>query len=345
MTLALLTTPFHARTAEHNSFNAWVERGGFTMPAHFGEPNGEALAARFSAVLADITPTADVRIHGEGAAALLAAACRSDVETLAAGHSRSVHWCADGGGLRGMGTVARFGADNFLLRGFEADFGWFAAAAPRFRANLREATTDRGLLLLAGPFAFAVLAAAGLEQVVRLSAGEHQICGWQGVTVTVFRHGPLNAYQVSCANRDGPAVFDRLFRAGRLFGVRLAGELALDLLQVESGIVVPGRDFTPARTPFAREPLPASVGVGDAIGAPLVLAGIDFDSDAPAPFARVCVRKADVGRTMRSLYSPALKRAIALASIAPAHAAPGTAVTVITAGEETAGRIVALPFL
>ena len=41
-----LPTPFHVRTAERNPANAWVARGGFTVPAHFGDVVQEALAAR-----------------------------------------------------------------------------------------------------------------------------------------------------------------------------------------------------------------------------------------------------------------------------------------------------------
>jgi len=71
------------------------------VPAQYGEPHQEALAARVSAVLIDATPLEDLRIEGRGAAALLAAACGPAVRDLDVGSSLGVHWCADGGGLRG----------------------------------------------------------------------------------------------------------------------------------------------------------------------------------------------------------------------------------------------------
>jgi glycine cleavage system T protein (aminomethyltransferase) len=343
MIAALMSTPFHARTAARNPANAWVPRGGFTVPAHYGDPQGEALAAYFSAVLADLTPIADLRIHGAGAGALIAAACRSDVSMLGAGQSRAVHWLADGGGVRGLGTVSCFGPENFLLRSAEADGAWFATAAPRFGATVREATFERGLLWLAGPFAFAVLAAAGLEDAARLIPGEHRLVPWRGRTVNVLR-ALLRGYQIGCANTDAADLFDGVVEAGRLFGLRLAGVEALDVLSLEAGLVIAGRDFTPARAPFAREPLPTSLGLGHADGAP-VLAGIALDGDVPAPFAPVRVSGEEVGRTMRSLYSPALQAAIALASLTPSHATPGTTVQIVRCGDDIAGRVVALPFL
>ena len=55
-------------------------------------------------------------------------------------------------------------------------------------------------------------------------------------------------------------------------------------------------------------------------------------SRSPRPHAPI-----KAGRTLSSLYSPALKRAIALAIVAPSHATPGM--------EVEGGRVAALPFL
>jgi len=56
-----------------------------------------------------------------------------------------------------------------------------------------------------------------------------------------------------------------------------------------------------------------------------------------------------VGRTMRSLYSPALRRAIALATLDKASAAPGTLLHIRRATadgiEDTPVHVVTLPFL
>ena len=75
MSDALLPTPFHMRTAAHNGANAWMQRGRFSVAAHYGDPHQESLAARLSVVLADISAAQDLRIHGDGAAALLSGAC------------------------------------------------------------------------------------------------------------------------------------------------------------------------------------------------------------------------------------------------------------------------------
>ena len=349
-----LLTPFHARLADHAPGNAWAIRGSFTVPAHYGAPLAEALAGRVSAVMADVSYIEDLRIHGSGAAAFLSAACGKQLSELVPGRSEDVYWCTDGGGVRGLGTVSRFGETNFLLRSHDADSGWFTPAAFRFGAALRDATAERGLLVIAGPFAWAILAAAGLEAAAYLKPGDHAIYQMGDAAVTVFRREALGAYLISTAPDDGPKIFDRLMRAGHYFGLRLAGEEALAILELEAGLIRPHLDFEPARAPFAAAPTPSSLALTEAgkisvDGANRHLVGLELDSGEPSPNAPVFYLGTEVGRTRRSLYSPALKCAIALASLSRDCAQPGTMVTFrhcrSGAANDVAAKVVALPFL
>jgi aminomethyltransferase len=350
---ALSPTPFHVRTAAHNGANAWVQRGRFSVPAHFGEPHQEALAARITAVLIDISAEQDLRIEGEGAAALLAAACGPAIRGLGIGRSDRVHWRADGGGLRGFGVLSRLYAEVFLLRAADADIGWFASAAQHFGPAVGDATAERGVLLVAGPYAMPLMIAARLE-VFPLEAGRYAEHDWHGIPVVLSRSPICDGYELSCAPDDALIVFDRLARAARMVGARLAGENARQLLQMESGLPLVHVDFAPAREPYARTPLPLALGFYDPnapaamAGAP-VLAGLLYESDEPLSFAALFAGGSEVGRSMRSLYSPSLKGAIALAQIQPKHAAIGTVLT--ARGTDSSGirevpaRVVPLPFL
>src|SRR6185295_14274599 len=206
MSFGLLPTALHPRTAEHNRDKAWIARGVHMLPAHYGDPKHEALTARFSAVLADVSAMQDVRIEGAGAAILLATACGRSARTLSAGRFRPVHWTAEGGGLRGAGVLMRSGENAFLLRSADADFAWFAAPAPRYGATVQDATAMRGLLLLAGPYAEAILSTVGL--VLPLDADEHRDADWGGVTVSLCREPRLNGYLISAKAEDSILVFD-----------------------------------------------------------------------------------------------------------------------------------------
>jgi len=353
MTGAILPTPFHARTAAQNLVNAWTVRGSFTVPAHYGDPRQEALAARFSVAMADISATEDLIVEGRRAASFLATACATPLADLDIGASRAVHWCAEGDGLRGYGHVSRLAEDNFLLRSADVDLGWFSSAAPRFGVSLHDATPMRGLLFLIGPFALPAMVAAGLE-VGDLKEDQHRDYHWHGLAVTIFRRVRLSGYELSCNAQDAILVFDRLMRHAPLLALRLMGEEGLQLLQLEAGLPIVHADFAPAREALARKPSPESLGfkkpsANDDESERRVLAGIEWDGDQPAPFAPVFAGGKEIGRTLRSLYSPALKCAIALAQLDPDGAAAGTVVGMMRLESsglmESTGSVLALPFL
>ena len=166
------------------------------------------------------------------------------------------------------------------------------------------------------------MVAARLE-VLPLAANRHAYFDWRGLAVRVFHCGRLGGYELSVAPEDATVVFDRLYRARQLSRLRLAGEEAFQLLQLEAGLPLAHLDFTPARTPFACAPSPAALGFGESeqadggrVAVP-VLAGLELDSDQPMSYARIFSGAAEVGRGLRSLYSPSLKAAIALATLSP----------------------------
>ncbi|MGQ0742565.1 MAG: glycine cleavage T C-terminal barrel domain-containing protein [Alphaproteobacteria bacterium] len=346
-------SPFHVRTAEHNSGNDWITRGGFTLAARYGDARQEALAARAGVVLVDATFMSRLRIHGRGAEKLLSAACAVDVQTLESGQSRRVYWCADGGGVRGIGVAARFGAENFVLRSFASDAPWFHNAAKRFEASVRDETDEKGFLFLLGPVAADLVAFAGIQGAGEIAPGCHRVFDWRGITVTLSRWSTLSRVlggcEIACANDDAVSVFDRVWRTGRNFALVLAGQEAFDTLLLEQGVPLPGVDFKPARDAKAREPRPAALGLSDADGSGRTLAGLELESDAPVGFVPAFAGGRAIGAVLRSAYSPVLRRAIALAELEREHAAPGTPVQVRrltrTGIEDVPARVAALPFI
>jgi glycine cleavage system aminomethyltransferase T len=82
------------------------------------------------------------------------------------------------------------------------------------------------------------------------------------------------------------------------------------------------------------------------------LAGIEIESDVPAPFTPLLLKGRAIGHTLRSVWSPALRRAIALAQIDVSSFAPGTKLTLtlppsrdVPELRTAEARVTALPFL
>ncbi len=342
-------TPFHPRTAERNVQNVWVERGGFTLPRHFGNFEREAIAARYSVALADFSGFGRLRVHGAGASRLLSSACKTDLGFLAAGAARDVHWKSDGGGIRGFGTVARYGEEIFVLESADIDFAWFDRVAPRFRAVVRDERGEKGVLLLVGSLASALLDSAGLGEAAKLAPQNHGLYEWRGVPLIVSRRASHGGFELSCAADDSLYVFDRIMAAGARYGLTLIGQDALEQLYIEAGVPLPGLDFVPARDARATTPSGASLGLQDAGADQPLLMGVEWNGAPAAPSASLYRDGRKVGRILRSAYSPTLRRVVALVQLEAASSVPGNELLIPCVeqadGTPVRARVSPLPFL
>ena len=347
-------TPFHMRAADANRLNAWSVRNGWTLATHYGDPHDEALAARLSVAVADISWRWRVAIEGPRVEEFLARLLTRDAAKLSPGCAFKALWLTDQGGLRGAGLVARTGEQSFLLASAAPDMEWVASAAALFDVHVREA--EEGGLALVGPYASKLVAAAGLDANLEPLAFRKQ--NWDGLDVTLSRWGQHGGYELWCNADDAPIVWDRIARAGEAFALSPAGLEAMDIIDLEAGVPRPGRDYDPAA-----EPSPRLLGLESLIdpehrifngraaylAAPTkrVLAGVEFDSDTPAPFAPLFRAGLIVGQTLGSLYSPALRRAIALAQLDAGASEPGCELTLRLAPDLriVTVRVTALPFL
>jgi aminomethyltransferase len=334
-------TPFHARTAEANRANLWTARNGFTLAAQLSDATQEATAARFGVVIADISWRWRVVLDGARTRELVQRLFTRDAAALAPGQALKTLWLGDGGGVRGAGVVARHGRQAFQLTAAADDTAWIAAAASLFGIALRDITEEEGGLALIGPHAARLVTALGIDAGLEPLA--FRAVAWRGLDVTLSRFGEHGGYELWCKADDAPLVWDRVAQAGEAFALLPAGLDAMDTLDLEAGVPRPGRDYDGATTADAAEPLSGALRLASLIDADHLafngraaaaaakprhkLVGVTLDSAIPAPFTLLLANGIVVGRTLSSRYSPTLRRAIALAQIDEAHAAPGTMLT------------------
>jgi aminomethyltransferase len=348
--MTILATPFHARAAEANRFNAWENRDGFTLATCYSHADEEAAAARFGAVLADISWHWRVQLRGTRAVEFVSKLFTRDVVSLAPGTALEALWLNDAGAVRGAGTVVRFAEDSFMLVSTQEDAEWITGAARLFDVTVRDLKAVEGGLALVGPAARKILTAAGIDGDLPPMTFGRLI--WRGIVVTLSRIGL--GYELWCDSDSALIVWDRLMAAGRTYALRLAGQAALDSLEFESGVMRPGRDYRPARDGFTPQPSPQSLGLSGLVdrahvfngragmlgaGAEASLAGVQLDSEIPVPNLALTQRGQVVGRTLNSRFSPAMQSAVAFAILAEPWPAGG-----LMAGA-TPCRPLALPFL
>ncbi len=321
--MTLEASPFHARAVEANRLNAWENRGAVTLAAHYGSVAEEAIAARFGAVLVDVSWYWRVELSGDQAPALVSRLFTRDAAALGIGAAMDVLWLSDGGAVRGQGTVIRLDRTRFLLAAAAEDADWIENAARLYHVRVEDRSRQQGALVVIGPAAGKVLNAAGLP--TDLAPLSSRSFDWRGLPVRLARLGP--GLTIGCNADDALIVWDRLVAAGRPFALMPAGQSALDILETESGIVRPLRDYTPAREGFAAEPTPQALGLTAlvdrahlfngragvlAAGPDTLVTGLLVEGE-PLPGTPILRGTETVGRTLGCRFSPAMQRPIALA--------------------------------
>ncbi|MBI1328287.1 MAG: hypothetical protein GC166_00130 [Alphaproteobacteria bacterium] len=340
----ILASPFHARTASSNIQNAWTSRNGFTLATAYASASEEALAARTSVVIADISWRWRVMLQGPNVKVCLDRLLTRDVGPLEPGSSLKALWLSDGGGVRGAGAIARFGKESFLLVSAARDARWIEMTTALFGVRAHDITLEQGGISVVGPYAQHTLSAAGLDP--EIEPLQFRKLFWRGLDVTLSRWGELGGYEIWCGAEDAIIVWDRIVTAGTPFNIQPAGLSALDVLDVEAGVARPLRDWMPANDGNASIPSPFTLKLERLIDDAKLdfngrtgwissrsiqrrtLIGLELESDIPAPHAPLFRDGQLVGHTMTSVYSPGLRRAIALALVDLDHSAVATKLTV-----------------
>jgi aminomethyltransferase len=354
MTMLVRATPFHSRAAAENRLNAWANRNGYTLAACYGDADAEAITARTTAAMADISWRWRVTIEGARAEEFLTRLLTRNPAKLMPGQAFKALWLTDRGALRGAGAIARFGRESFQIVATQSDRDWIVRSAALF--DVRVSEIEEGGLAIVGPYACRIFEAAGFGDP--LEALTFRKLFWRGLDITVSRFGEHGGFEIWCKPDDAPVVWGRLLRCGEPFAMKPAGVQAMDVLDLEAGVPRPERDYETARDGFAAAPTPHALKLEALIDDDHMLfnclaaflsaprtqtrAGVELESDRPAPHAALLRNGERVGQTMNALYSPALQRAIALAIVDVASAVPGTRLTL---PDGTLAKVVALPFL
>jgi aminomethyltransferase len=170
---------------------------------------------------------------------------------------------------------------------------------------------------------------------------------FEGVELMVSRTGFTGdlGYELWIQPERALALWDRLFEAGRLHGIKPMGTNALEMSRVEAGFIQAGIDFLPAdhairadrtRSPFeldlawlvdfnkanftGRRALLAE----KARGSRYRLVKLDVEGNKRAKDAYVYdARRNVIGAVTSSMWSPSVKASIAFASVAMPHGALG----------------------
>lgn len=339
-------TALFAAAAGVAAANSWTCVNGWTVARVYSCAAEEYDAAQSAAVIADAGPIARYAVRGAGAADFLARATSAPVSALEIAESARGLMLDEEGGVIDIVETARLGRDLFLLISSQPHARRLQLAARGLDVVCEDITGAIAALVILGPEARDVAAAAGLDVSSETLAAQGRVRGVE-LSVRPIHFGALSGVEIMYPHNEALTLWERLRRAR---APRPIGLDALEILRIEGGAPRPGLDFVNAERArqgdLRRRPL--ELGLDHlaptdrawfngrrALKAPTrprrLLAVLAIDADAASPGAAVFGRKGPVGSLTSAAFSPRLKRVVAFADLEPE--ALGASLSVALAGE------------
>jgi aminomethyltransferase len=243
-------TPFHERTAALNRKLQWREWSGYWASSAYADAHDiEYNAIREAAALIDVSPLYKYRVAGPDAARLVDRVITRDVTKLRVGQVYYTPWCDEHGKVIDDGTVHRLAENEFRWTAADPQQRWLTANARGLDVEIEDISESLAAVALQGPFARHVLEAATGESFADLRYFRRRASALGRVAIDVSRTGYTGdlGYELWIPAERAVEAWDALAAAGRPFGLRPAGMLALDVVRLEAGLVLLEVDYTSAR--------------------------------------------------------------------------------------------------
>jgi aminomethyltransferase len=286
-------------------------------------------------------------ISGKDALPFLNRLVTRDVSKIKPGRVGYCCWCDDAGQVIDDGTIFHLSENTYRLCSQERHMDWLMTNTLGFDVLLSEETHNVAALALQGPTSCATLKRMGLDGIENMKLFDIRHFNFEDTQLMVSRTGFTGdlGYELWIDPEHAEVLWDRLFEAGNLHGIKPMGDEALQMLRVEAGFIQAAHDFMPAnatiRTGHTRSPFELGLGWLVDFKKPVFngrralleekkrghrynLVKLDIDGNKPGCDSYVFTKnKKRVGTVTSATWSPSAKASVALASLEAPHGKPG----------------------
>jgi aminomethyltransferase len=244
----LKTTPFHARTAALCQGQAWRRWAGHVVASSYElSHEREYHAIRNSAALFDVSPLYKYAVQGKDAARLLDRVVTRDIQKMKVGQVAYTPWCDAAGKVLDDGTVTRLGETSFRMTAAEPNLRWLQDNALGLDVSVEDISDAMAALSLQGPASRAILGRLGEIAALKYFRFAEASLRHIPVTISRTGYTGDLGFEIWVSREKALALWDALIDAGTDYGITPAGMLALDVARIEAGLMLIDVDYVPAR--------------------------------------------------------------------------------------------------
>jgi len=342
-----------------------VPFAGFIMPVQFEGVNIEHETVRNGVGVFDVSHMGEIWIKGPAALDFLQWVTSNDISKLYDGKVQYSCFPNDQGGIVDDLLVYRIDAETYLLvvnaSNIEKDWNWLNSQN-KFGATLYNASDEIAQLAVQGPKALEVVQKLTSQPIVDMeyyTFKKIDLAGVKDVIISITGYTGSGGCEIYMDNKDANTIWNAVFEAGRIYGIKPIGLAARDTLRLEMGFCLYGNDINDTTSPI-------EAGLGwitrftdhkDFInkaallqqkqsGVVKKLVGFEMiGKGIPRQHYRIADTDGNiVGEVTSGTMSPSLQVGIGMGYVPSAFSSPGNRINIVVRDKHLEAKVVKLPF-
>jgi aminomethyltransferase len=336
---------------------------GYNMPVQYEGVNTEHETVRNGVGVFDVSHMGEFLIEGENALALIQKVTSNDASKLAVGDAQYSCLPNDKGGIVDDLIVYRIKENQYLLvvnaSNIEKDWNWISENNT-MNAEMKNISDGYSLLAIQGPKAVEAmqsLTSEDLEAIKFYTFKVSDFAGIENVIISATGYTGSGGFEIYCKNNEVEQIWNKVFEAGKSFGIKPIGLAARDTLRLEMGYCLYGNDINDTTSPieaglgwitkFTKEFINSEAlkkQKEEGVSRRLVAFEITGKGIPRQGYAIVDADGNVIGEVTSGTMSPSLKKGIGLGYVTKAMAKRGTEIFIQVRKKTIPAVTVKLPF-
>ncbi|PJR04390.1 glycine cleavage system aminomethyltransferase GcvT [Avrilella dinanensis] len=233
-----------------------VPFAGFNMPVQYEGVNIEHETVRNGVGVFDVSHMGEFLLTGEKALDLIQKVSSNDASVIKIGKAQYACLPNDKGGIVDDLIIYRIKEDQYLLvvnaSNIDKDWDWISKHND-MGVDMRNLSDDYALLAIQGPKsieAMQSLTSANLSEIPFYGFEVADFAGIDNVIISATGYTGSGGFEIYCKNDEVEQIWNKVFEAGKSFGIKPIGLAARDTLRLEMGFCLYGNDIDDTTSPL-----------------------------------------------------------------------------------------------
>jgi len=353
-----------ALTHIHEQLGAkMVPFAGYNMPVSYEGVNAEHETVRNGVGVFDVSHMGEFLVTGPKALDLIQKITSNDASKILDGQAQYTYLPNETGGIVDDLIVYKLEDEKYLLvvnaSNIDKDWEWISKHNT-MDADIRNLSDDYSLLAIQGPKAIEAMQPLTSVDLTALKFYHFKVADFAGiehVIISATGYTGSGGFEIYCKNDQVEQVWNKVFEAGKTFGIKPIGLAARDTLRLEMGFCLYGNDIDETTSPM-------EAGLGwitkftkDFInsenlkkekeeGVKNKLIGFELkDRGIPRHDYEIADKDGKIiGRVTSGTMAPSLNKGIGMGYVTTENSTPGTEIFIQIRNKPVAATIVKTPF-